>query len=74
MVGVLHIYKIWNLVIRIAIFLDFLAVKDNGSDVNLGICLTTPQCFNKHKQAKILQTSHGLRISVYFHQIVPITL
>ena len=39
--GILHIYNIWNPVIRIAIylvvrkfyFMDFLAVKVNGSDV-----------------------------------------
>ena len=71
--GILHIYNIWNSVIRIAIYLvvrkcyfvDFLAVKVNGSDVKPGICLVTPRCFN-------IQTSRGLRISVYFHQIVPI--
>ena len=41
--------------IRIAenfIFVDFLAVKVNESDVKPGICLVIPRCFN-------IQTSHG---------------
>ena len=58
--GILHIYNIWNPVIRIAIYLvvrnfifvDFLAVKFNGSNIKQGICLVTPRCFN-------IQTSHG---------------
>ena len=47
------------------IFVDFLAVKGNGSDVKPGICLVTPRCFN-------IQTSHGFKNFFYFHQIVPI--
>ena len=42
------------LVVRNFIFVDFLAVKVNGSDVKPGICLITPQCFN-------IQTSHGFK-------------
>ena len=61
--GILHIYNIWNPVIRIAIyfvvrkfyqFVNFLAVKINGSDVKPGICLVTPRCFN-------IQTRHGFK-------------
>ena len=36
------------------IFVDFLAVKVNRSDVTPGICLVTPQCFT-------IQTSHGFK-------------
>ena len=36
------------------IFVDFSAVKVNGSDVKPGICLVTPRCFN-------IQTSHGFK-------------
>ena len=42
------------------IFIDFFAVKVDGSDVNPGICLL------------LYKRVMYLRISVYFHQIVPI--
>ena len=58
--GILHIYNIWNPVIRIAIyrilsfenfiFVDFLAVKVNGSDVKPGICVTVNTRSYRHTE------------------------
>ena len=47
------------------IFVDFFAVKVDGSDVNPEICLITPGVL-------IYKRIMDLIISVYFHQIVPI--
>ena len=60
-VGILHICNLWISLRKIVIYLVgrilnlrglFVAVKVDGSDVNPGICLITPGCFN-------IQTSHG---------------
>ena len=56
--GILHIYNIWNPLIRIAIYLvvrkfylgGFLAVKVNGSDVKPGICVTVNTRSYRHTE------------------------
>ena len=53
--------KLWYILsVENFIFVDLFAVKVDGSDVIVG----TPECFNKH--------AISLRISVYFHWMVPI--